>query len=175
MKPRPCPASADLRVEIISDAKSWEELTDVSALITRASQTAFAAANVQPEGEISVLLTDDAHMSRLNQDFRGKSGATNVLSFPGTMKGQWGDIAIAYETLAREATAEDKSLNDHLTHLMIHGTLHLLGYDHEDETEAEQMEAMEISALKHLGIADPYLRPGDQAQRDQAQGDLADE
>ena len=94
--------------------------------------------------------------------WRGLDKPTNVLSFPGSgspsPKGvrHLGDLALAFETLAREAAEEQKSLADHVTHLIVHGTLHLLGYDHEADADAEEMEALEVAALARLGIADPY-------------------
>ena len=118
---------------------------------------------VSPEDvEITLLLTDDAGIRALNRDFRGRDKPTNVLSFPSPAQPgapgprHLGDIALACETLALEANEEGKSLQDHATHLIVHGTLHLLGYDHELEAQAEIMEALEVKALAALGIADPY-------------------
>jgi probable rRNA maturation factor len=108
-------------------------------------------------GEVSVKLTDDRQISALNSGFRGKSGATNVLSFPAQdftapaeqnifpdIAFSLGDIVLAFDTLACEAGAADKDFADHLTHLLVHGLLHLLGYDHQNDADAEQMEAREI-------------------------------
>ena len=99
--------------------------------------------------------------SRLNRDFRGKDKPTNVLSFPAPAnpEGHLGDIAIAYGVTAREAETAGKSLADHATHLAVHGVLHLLGYDHETDAEAEVMEPLEDAILAELGIADPYAAP----------------
>ncbi len=120
--------------------------------------------------EISFLFTSDADIRLLNRDYRGKDKATNVLSFPDTPISQaelldsarfcepltLGDIAFAEETIRREAEEQHKSVTDHLTHLTVHGFLHLMGYDHEEEKEAIRMEALEIDILGKLGIDNPY-------------------
>ena len=115
--------------------------------------------------ELSVLLADDAFVQTLNRKFRGKDKPTNVLSFPhGAGQADvlveearpLGDIALAHETLQREAKAQAKAFNDHLAHLVAHGVLHLLGYDHETEAEATEMEARERTILSRFNIADPY-------------------
>ena len=108
--------------------------------------------------EVSVVLCDDAFIADLNGRWRGQPKPTNVLSFPANHPTQavLGDIVVAYETAAREAVDEGKTLRAHVTHLLVHGTLHLLGRDHLVEDEAEDMEEMERSVLAALGIADPY-------------------
>lgn len=118
---------------------------------------ASAAALAPAQGEMSVLLSDDAAVRELNRRWRGVDQPTNVLSFPAAKSGVLlGDIAIAYETLAREAGAEHKPFLDHLAHLAVHGFLHLLGYDHQTDSQADAMEALERVALARLDIADPY-------------------
>jgi probable rRNA maturation factor len=124
---------------------------------------ASAAALAPAQGEISVLLSDDADVRELNRRWRGIDQPTNVLSFPAAKTGPdaksgvlLGDIAIAYETLAREADVEHKPFLDHLAHLAVHGFLHLLGYDHQTDSQADAMEALERAALARLDIADPY-------------------
>ena len=112
--------------------------------------------------EINVLITDADTGRALNRDFRGKDYATNVLSFPtewprGVQSPLIGDLAICAPVVAREAAEQGKQLRDHFAHMVIHGTLHLLGYDHIDEHEAERMEALETKLLATLGIADPYV------------------
>lgn len=121
-------------------------------------------------GEVVVMGCDDARIAALNADFRGKPRATNVLSWPSVEHAprepgarpdlpdteELGDIAIAYETCLAEAEAQGKSLDDHVTHLVIHAVLHLLGYDHENDPDAETMEATERSILSTLNISDPY-------------------
>jgi len=111
---------------------------------------------------LSVLMTDDEAVRILNRDWRGKDSPTNVLSFPSDMPvipGEpdfLGDIALARETLEREATLDGKPLDDHLRHLVVHGVLHLLGYDHIEKAEAEEMETTETRILAGLGVPDPY-------------------
>ena len=122
--------------------------------------------------EVSIMGCDDARIAKLNADFRGKPTPTNVLSWPSDERGadvdgdapdtpdptdpELGDIAIAYDTCASEAAAAGKSLHDHATHLVIHGVLHLLGYDHERDADATLMEAIETRILGKMGLADPY-------------------
>lgn len=117
------------------------------------------------ETEVGITLTDDAAIQALNKQHRGKDKATNVLSFPAYDPDlphpagapvELGDIVLAYETIAREATEQGKSFHDHVTHLIIHGTLHLIGHDHEQDDEAETMEALEVRILAELGIKNPY-------------------
>lgn len=121
------------------------------------------AAPPRPMGEnpgaIVILLTDDATVRDLNARFRGKDSTTNVLSFPAadTAHGHLGDIALAYGVCAREADQQGKTLTAHLQHLVAHGVLHLVGYDHEDDAEAQVMEDLERQVLAGLGVADPYL------------------
>lgn len=116
-----------------------------------------------PQGgsySVTILLTNDAEVKSLNKKYRGKNKPTNVLSFPdGTVEDkikQLGDVALAYETIAREAKEQDKTMKAHVTHLTIHGVLHLLGYDHENENDAKTMESLETAILSSMGIANPY-------------------
>ena len=131
-------------------------------------------------GEVVVLGCDDARIAALNADFRGKPRATNVLSWPsveperpapGTAPDlpdadELGDIAIAYDTCMAEAAAQGKAPADHVTHLLVHAVLHLVGYDHETDPDAETMEAAERSVLASLGIADPYAVPDNNTARE---------
>lgn len=116
------------------------------------------------DSELSVVFTNDADIREINAKWRHIDKPTNVLSFPafalqpGQEPGEiLGDIVIARETVEREAAEEDKSFDDHLSHLVVHGLLHLMGYDHQNDDEAEQMEALERKILASLGISDPYL------------------
>ena len=122
---------------------------------------AAATAALDRPGEIAVLLTDDASLRDLNNRFRGKDKTTNVLSFPAPSnpEGHLGDIALAYGVCAAEAAEQGKSLSAHLQHLVAHGVLHLVGFDHETEAEAEAMEARERAILAGLGVSDPYAVP----------------
>jgi probable rRNA maturation factor len=115
--------------------------------------------------ELSLVFTDDAHVRRLNRDFRKKDSPTNVLSFPapagagGRLGPILGDVVLAHETVFREADGEGLTIEAHLAHLILHGFLHILGYDHADEAEATAMERLETAILGGLGIADPYAGP----------------
>ncbi len=107
-------------------------------------------------GTLTILLTDDAALKKLNRRFRGKPRTTNVLSFPSPDPCYLGDIAIAYEITAREAKAQGKRIKAHAAHLVAHGVLHLAGYDHQNEPDALVMEALEAQILARLGISNPY-------------------
>ena len=120
-----------------------------------------SGARVKGAAELSILLTNDEEQHALNKEWRGKDSSTNVLSFPqiepfGPVAGLLGDITLARETLEREAVELDKSFTDHFTHLVVHGFLHILGYDHTTDEEALQMESLETQILASLGVDDPY-------------------
>ncbi|MGF9759940.1 rRNA maturation RNase YbeY [Microvirga sp. 0TCS3.31] len=145
------------------EAGDWSPLEDAEALAQKAAEAALAVTyEAAQEFEASVMLTDDAQIRELNRTWRDKDKPTNVLSFPAPEQPgldgprHLGDIALAYETLVRESEEESKELAHHFAHLIVHGVLHLLGYDHEVEAEADIMEALEVKALATLGIADPY-------------------
>ena len=108
------------------------------------------------KGECTIKWCDDAEMREFNFQFRGMDKPTNVLSFPDGMDGYLGDIAISLETIEREADEQGKDPVDHLTHMVVHGILHLLGHDHEKKAEANKMESLEINILSRLGIDNPY-------------------
>jgi probable rRNA maturation factor len=152
----------NLSVETIVECESWRAIANLDALIARCLSAALAETEEQPRAgaEVNLLFCDDARIRVLNARFRGIDKPTNVLSFPGPESLETapvlGDIAIAYETVAREAEAQGKPLPHHLCHMIVHGFLHLLGYDHETDEEAEAMEADEVRVLGVLGIADPY-------------------
>jgi probable rRNA maturation factor len=161
------PASGKTRISIdlVVEAGDWPDRRSLRSFVSRAVDAALREAGVEPGGvtELSVVFTDDASIRALNAAWRGKDKATNVLSFPAfpakpgdRLPPMLGDIVLAAETVAGEAALEGKPLNHHISHLVIHGLLHLLGHDHEDEAEAERMEALERSALARLAIPDPY-------------------
>ena len=157
----------DLSVE---DARWESAVPGLEALVTRAVEAGLTVAPSPPTEpvEVSVLLTDDAAVRELNRSWRGKDRPTNVLSFPAAPQPRHagaalplGDVVLAYETLVRESVEQSKPLQNHLVHLLVHGTLHCLGHDHETgAAEADAMEALEVAALARLGIPDPY---GDRA------------
>lgn len=150
-------------IEIEHDA--WAEaLPEAATFVRKAIEAAFAHVGVEEQFDIVVLLTNDAEMQALNRQFRRKDAATNVLSFPApeAMHPHLGDIAFGYETCVREAAEQNKRLCDHLSHLSVHGALHLLGYDHIIDAEADDMESLERDILSGLGIADPYAYGTDQ-------------
>ncbi|NBW10428.1 MAG: rRNA maturation RNase YbeY [Caulobacteraceae bacterium] len=151
-------------IEVEIEADDWTgALPDAEAIVERAARAALG----DVEGGLVVLLTDNGAVQLLNAQFRDKDRPTNVLSFPGgdmPMPGapvHLGDIVLAFGVCRDEAEAQGKSLANHLTHLVIHGTLHVLGRDHEEEAEAEAMEAEERTLLASLGVADPYILPDD--------------
>ncbi|MBL1435913.1 MAG: rRNA maturation RNase YbeY [Rhodobacteraceae bacterium] len=148
-------------IEVILEDDRWEAV-GLAALCDPAERVALELTGRVPEGfEIALMGCDDARIAVLNQDFRGKEAATNVLSWPASeappmADGELGDIAIAFDTCQREAIKKGISIQNHVTHLVIHGILHLLGYDHISDVDAEEMEALEIKALAKLGISNPY-------------------
>jgi probable rRNA maturation factor len=159
------------RIEIARRGGDWREVCPAAPLLARAAaQAALACARPhsrwerQPDLELSLVLTGDAEQRRLNRRYRGRDEPTNVLSFPsgeaaGPARGApllLGDVVLACETLAREAAEQRTPFADHLRHLVVHGVLHLLGYDHVEEGEARRMEALETAILRRLGIPDPY-------------------
>jgi probable rRNA maturation factor len=151
-----------LAIETRIDAACWRALEGLDALVAGSVRAALEESGDElAEGaEVSLLFCDDAAIRELNRQFRGQDKPTNVLSFPGPEPVEsavfLGDIAIAHETVAREALEQGKSLEQHCRHMIVHGFLHLLGYDHEDDEEAEAMEAMETRILQRLGVEDPY-------------------
>jgi probable rRNA maturation factor len=159
--------SASPATEILVVAECWRAETDAEAIILRAVEVAAEIADTETgDAELAIMLTDDAGIRTLNANWRGIDKPTNVLSFPalqptgpslpGDPPRMLGDIAIAYETTRREADDEGKAFDHHLSHLAIHGFLHLIGYDHETDEEAGEMESLEREILARLGIPDPY-------------------
>lgn len=159
------PGAPEIALDIADPAWS-KALPEIEALAISAAHAALAGAGAggwDEPAELALRLTDDAELQALNRAYRGQDKPTNVLSFPADADDRLpgeplplGDIALAWQTVAREAAEQGKSLADHTTHLIVHGTLHVLGYDHETEDEATEMEALEIRILSGMGIADPY-------------------
>ena len=150
-------------IDVIVESPQWEAAQGADATVRRAvTEAAVATGSDFKDRVVAVLLTDDKSIRRLNAQWRHIDKPTNVLSFP-PASGQHGpvtslgDIAIAYETTAREATEEGKPFANHLAHLAVHGFLHLLGHDHDNDAAAEQMEGLERAILQRLGVPDPYL------------------
>ena len=141
----------------IADAAWTAALPDAEALAAAAAEAALRT-GPDPTGGLAVLLADDAAVRALNARFRAQHKATNVLSFPAppNPEGHLGDIALGYGVCAREAGEQGKPLAHHLQHLVAHGVLHLLGYDHMTDDEAEKMEGLERVVLAGLGVSDPY-------------------
>ncbi len=144
---------------LVEDAR-WKKPRGLTARLKRAAGEALAQEGFKGQTGLTVLLSNDARLRALNRNFRAKDKPTNVLSFPAAENkdGYLGDIAIAYGVTAREAKAAGKRFGDHAAHLVVHGVLHLAGYDHELSRDAKKMESLEVKILARLGIADPYER-----------------
>lgn len=142
----------------------WDDLPDAEAIAERALNVASELSEVKllDGAELALLLSDDAHVKSVNQEWRSIDKPTNVLSFPSVEPQKLarapfiGDIIIAYETVKREAETEGKDFADHFTHLVVHGFLHLIGFDHQTDEEAQRMETLETRILAELDIPDPY-------------------
>ena len=154
-----------MNVSIEVEDESWLALAGLDALAQKAVDAALAGASVKEPGAVALLFTDDSAIAEINAEWRGKDKPTNVLSFPApdmpVPEGEarhLGDIVLAHGVITREAAEQVKTLHDHTAHLIVHGVLHLLGYDHETDAEAEEMERLEAAILSRLGIADPYER-----------------
>ena len=143
-------------IDVDIEAQAWTEALPGAEALTR--RAAEAVGRSHALGDVTILLADNETVRDLNHRFRGQDHATNVLSFPAVANaaGHVGDIALAFGVCASEATTQNKTLAQHLSHLVVHGALHLLGYDHQDDADAERMEALERDILAELGIADPY-------------------
>lgn len=153
---------AGLAVELVRRSELWGGAGLDEAPLVAAAQAAWARAGVGAESEVAVVLTDDGEIRALNRTWAGKDRATDVLSFPAGESGHadaggpLGDIVLAYETVTQDAAQADISLTAHAAHLVVHGMLHILGYDHSTDAEAEQMEALESEVMTALGLHDPY-------------------
>lgn len=156
--------STPVALETVRDSELWTILPDAEATVAAAVAAAFAEAGLValPEAELAVTLADDGRVRALNAEWREKDKPTNVLTFPAVEPDETadapmlGDVILAFETVEREAREEGRTLSDHVSHLVVHGVLHLFGYDHLEDDEAEEMEAIETRALARLGVADPY-------------------
>ncbi len=164
-----------MSVDIIVDSGGWDE-GQLTALAKQATDATLSQLGLAPDAyEVSLLGCDDARIAELNRDFRDKPAPTNVLSWPSRDRaadtpgaspdlpdaGELGDIAIAYDTCAREAAEAARPFAAHVTHLLVHGTLHLLGYDHITDQDAALMEGLEVEILATLGLPDPYRDMGE--------------
>jgi probable rRNA maturation factor len=176
-----------VKLEIAVRSARWRKQHTAQSVVRKAVLAAAKAASTAP-AELAIVLSHDSAIKALNRDWRGKNTATNVLSFPAAPAGPSpkakkiskksakkssqntpdkcrapipyiGDIVIAYQTTAREAAAEGKPFSHHLAHLAVHGFLHLLGYDHENDRDAEEMETLERRILRRLAVPDPYAPP----------------
>lgn len=169
---RPKSRTEPVKMELVVKSALWQKRRTAKSVIKKAISAAAKAASTQP-AELAIVLSNDSGIQALNRDWRGKDQPTNVLSFPAAPAGARGskarlpspyvgDIVIAYQTTAREAVAEGKPFDHHLAHLAVHGFLHLLGYDHENDRDAETMENLERRILRRLAVPDPYA-PRDRA------------
>jgi probable rRNA maturation factor len=149
-----------IEVDVVEDGGNWSGLSDAQSLIEQAAAAvAEELRGSAGSGTVAVALSSDASVEVLNGQFRGKPKPTNVLSFPageGVPEGFIGDVILAAETVRREANEQGVPFAHHVQHLVVHGILHLLGYDHISAADAERMEAIEISILSKLGVANPY-------------------
>ena len=151
-----------LAIDVLVESDHWRKDGEAAA-VARQAVTEAATALSTARAELAIVLTDDSAMRALNRIWRGVDKATNVLSFPTKRAGEGppllGDIVLAYDTIAREASHQRKPFAHHVAHLAVHGFLHLLGYDHEQHADAEAMEQAERDILRRLAIPDPYRRP----------------
>lgn len=153
---------AQLDIDVVRHSDAWTNSGITDEMVALAATTAFdfAPARVAECYQVAIVLADDAEVQSLNRTWRGKDAPTNVLSFPADDASSeprpLGDVILGYETVAKEAGEQDIALADHVCHLTVHGVLHLLGFDHASDREAQEMEELERRALASLGIADPY-------------------
>jgi probable rRNA maturation factor len=169
----PTPASPAISVDVVVEDERWhQQLPDAESFVARIAESALRMAGICNPAELSILLADDEALQTLNRDFRQKDKPTNVLSFPGEEDVQSaffiqqpanapacyaGDIALSLNTIEKEAAEQGKRFIDHAAHMVVHGCLHLLGFDHESTDEAEKMEELEAHILALQGIPNPYI------------------
>jgi probable rRNA maturation factor len=152
------PSAPEIDIQVASPL--WRAEPKAEETVREAIAAVAAAMPSTAGGEVSIVLTDDEAIRALNRQWRGIDKATNVLSFPAAKAGEsrlLGDIVIAYETLRRECDAENLTFHHHLAHLTVHGYLHLIGYDHQDDAQAEAMEALESRIMTTMNMPDPWL------------------
>jgi len=146
----------EARIELVVEDARWRRHRGLLPRLGAAAEAARKAAKLPAGRRLTILLAGDARLKALNHDFRGKDKPTNVLSFPSEAPDYAGDIALAYGVTKAEADTAKKPFAHHATHLVVHGVLHLAGYDHESERDARAMEPLETRILARLGIPDPY-------------------
>jgi probable rRNA maturation factor len=167
------PARSAIEIDVIVASARWKEPKKAEGTVRRAVTRAAAAALSTSGTELAIVLADDSAIRLLNRDWRDVDAATNVLSFPGAhtsgrrLGRHLGDIVLAFETIVREARTEKKPFEHHLAHLAVHGFLHLIGYDHKRDSDAQAMERTEREILHQLAIPDPY-RPRPKSAKSQA-------
>jgi probable rRNA maturation factor len=144
-------------VTLLVAEPGWRRVAGLGARLRRAAGLALERGG-HTDGAFTLLLADDTRLQALNRAFRAQDKPTNVLSFPARRTDYLGDVALAYGVARREAREQKKPFADHATHLVVHGVLHLLGYDHETARAAKIMEPLEVAILSELGIGDPYAR-----------------
>ena len=172
------PPSSQNEITVLVEERGWQTaLAEAEVLAEQAARQVLESdttGGAREALEVTILLADDASVRTLNARYRGRDMPTNVLSFPAeaeALPGEarlLGDIVLAFETCRREAAEQGKPLSDHLVHLVVHGTLHLLGYDHEEPAEAETMEALERRLLARMGVPDPYAEHAQEAPTGEA-------
>lgn len=169
------PAELPLTIDIAIQDPSWETIEGIETQVNKSVETAIRLANlphlaINRPLELSLVLANDDLVHTLNRTYRNKDKPTNVLTFAALDDDDMpdvggplslGDVILALETIQREAKEQNKPFMEHLTHLCVHGTLHLLGYDHIDEDDATEMETLEIKILSLLGVQNPYIEPLD--------------
>jgi probable rRNA maturation factor len=143
------------QIDIIIEEDGWSSISGLGELVSKSAMEALSRSGDE-DGEVAILLTNSEKIRSLNHQFRGKDSATNVLSFPSDDEGELGDVALCWEVISKEAEEQGKEAKDHLVHLVVHGVLHLVGYDHEDDKDASEMENLEIEILKSFSINNPY-------------------
>ena len=146
----------ELVPDIIIDFDEWEKHSEIYSVIEKATEQTLIYVNNTQYDELSILLTSNKNIAALNKKFRNIDKATNILSFKSD-EPHLGDIVLSYEFISAELVQQRKNLDEHLSHLIIHGILHLLDFDHENDTNAIEMEEIEINIMSNLGYKNPYL------------------